>query len=163
MSNLKKHALREFKVAGWLNEDGTYCDEMQGAICQHVLKLINMFSKEGHSGSTAPYTIDLFKKLASFEPIIPLTGEDSEWNEVSDGVFQNNRCSHVFKQSDRFNGQPYDLEGKIFWNWYMSDEDGKPFKSYYTGSASFVPIVFPYTPKREYVFEPTDAFPNEEL
>ena len=162
MSNLHKHALMEFKAAKWLDDNGNYIDEMQEAICKHVLKLLEVFSEEGHSGSSAPYTVNLFKKLAMFEPVVPITGEDWEW--VDHGhCLQNKRCSHVFKQPDRFNGQAYDIEGKIFWEWYRSEEDGKIFKSHFTSGESHVPITFPYTPKREYVFRPTDEFPNESL
>jgi hypothetical protein len=160
------HAEREFRAAGWIDDNGKYCDEMQEAICNHVMKLLEVFSEEGHSGSTAPYAINLFSKLAKFEPVAPLTGEDWEWSNVSDmsgcETYQNKRCSAVFKQADRFDGQPYYLDGKVFWNWYMG-EDGKPFKSYYTGRGSMVPIEFPYTPKTEYVFVPTEEFPNEVL
>ena len=163
MSNLLKHAEIEFKAAGWTNENGKFDDEMQEAICTHVLKLIEIFSEEGHSGSTAPYAIKLFERLAMFKPIAPLTGEDWEWHDVSEysgtTTYQNRRCSSVFKDGD---GEAYNIDGKVFWEWYK-DEDGKPFKSYYTGSESFVPITFPYVPKREYVFVPNEQFPNEIL
>ena len=166
MNNYEKHALTEFRAADWMDENGRYKDDMQGLICGHVLRLLTVFADEGHSGSSAPYTINLFSKLAKFDPIVPLTGEDWEWNEVSDGnkgkMYQNKRCSAVFKQADRFDGQPYYLDGKVFWEWYKSD-DGKMFKSYFTGGDSQVPIVFPYTPKSEYVFRPTEQYPNEEL
>ena len=166
MSNYKSHAMREFRAAGWIDENGKYSDEMQEAICNHVLKLLDVFHDEGHSGSSAHYAINVFSKLAKFDPIAPLTGEDWEWHDVSDvsgsECYQNKRCSAVFKQSDRFDGQPYYLDGKVFWNWYRG-EDGEPFKSYYTGRGSMVPIEFPYTPTTEYVFEPTDEFPNEVL
>ena len=115
---------------------------MQEALCKHVLELLRVFADEGHSGSTAPYTVNMFKKLAMFEPLVPLTGEDWEWAEVSDGVFQNKRCSRVFKQADRFNGQAYDLDGRVF---------REPNGSCYTSKESRVPITFPYTPKTEYV------------
>lgn len=159
MSNLQKHAREEFRAAGWINEKGDYIDEMQSAICKNVLDLIKVFSEQGHSGTTAPYTIDMFRKLAMFEPLVPLTGEDWEWHEPSPGVFQNKRCSHVFKQADRFDGQPYDIQGKVFYEWVERDldpdEEGYPgkrrFKSSYTNSNSRVPITFPYTPKIEYV------------
>jgi hypothetical protein len=159
MSNLNKHAMMEFKAAGWLNDDGEYLDEMQEAICNHILKLLEVFSDEGHSGSTAPYTIDLFKKLAMFDPIVPLTGEDWEWSDVrhnSDGSihYQNKRCSHVFKDETG----AYDIDGKIFWEWcereLNEDEVGYPgtekFKSYFTGRGSHVPVTFPYTPTQVY-------------
>jgi hypothetical protein len=142
MSNLHSHALAEFRAAGWLDETGAYIDEMQGMLCKHVLELLKVFSEEGHSGSTAPYTVNMFKKLAMFEPLVPLTGEDWEWHEPSPGVFQNIRCSRVFKQADRFNGQAYDIDGRVF---------REPTGACYTGAESRVPVTFPYTPKTEYV------------
>lgn len=149
MSNLTSHALNEFRAAGWADSDGFIKDEMQAAICDHVLKLLEVFADEGHSGSTAPYTVSLFEKLAMFEPIVPLTGEDWEWVEVGPGVFQNKRCSHVFKNRDCFNGQAYDIQGIVFYDWY-TDEDGVKSKSHFTCGDSHVPITFPYTPKTEY-------------
>ena len=163
MSNPRLHALDEFRAAGFIDENGIYCDEMQEAICEHVLKLLDVFADEGHSGFSASYTINLFAKLAKFEPIVPLTGEDFEWSEASPGVFQNKRCSHVFKRKDRFDGQAYDIDAKVFWSWYREKEFGAISKSHYTGSDSFVPITCPYTPKSEYVFVPTEEFPNEVL
>lgn len=162
MSNLHNHALAEFRAAGWTDADGKFKDEMQEAICTHVLELLKVFADEGHSGSTAPYAVNLFKKLAMFEPIVPLTGEDWEWNEASPGVFQNRRCSRVFKQADRFNGQAYDIDGRVFYEWAERDldpgEEGYPgkrrFQSYYTNRDSLVPITFPYTPTTEHVERP---------
>lgn len=170
MSNYKDYALREFRAAGWCNEYGVFKDEMQKSICEHVMKLLDVFSDEGHSGSSAPYAVDLFSKLALYKPVAPLTGEDWEWEEISIGdgsvdsvsVHQNKRCSTVFKQSDRFNGKPYYLDGKVFWEWYTG-EDGIIRKSYFTSGDSLVPIEFPYTPHTEYVFLPTEKYPNESL
>lgn len=164
MSNLHQHARDEFRAAGWTDAEGKFKDEMQQAICEHVLKLLDVFADEGHSGSSAPYAINMFKTLAMFEPIVPLTGEDWEWNEVGPGVFQNKRCSRVFKQADRFDGQAYDLDGIVFYDWYERDlepdEPGFPgktrFKSHYTCRESCVPITFPYTPTTEYKERPTE-------
>jgi hypothetical protein len=165
MSNLHSHALMEFKAAKWLDDEGKYSDEMQEAICKHVLKLLDVFADEGHSGSSAPYAVNVFKKLAMFEPLVPLTGEDWEWTETSEGVFQNKRCSHVFKQADRFDGQAYDIDGIVFYEWHERDldpdEPGYPgktrFKSHYTSSESRVPVTFPYTPIKNYVERPSEA------
>lgn len=154
MSNLINHAHAEFRAAGWVDESGKFLDEMQEAICKHVLKLLEVFAEEGHSGSSAPYAINVFEKLAKFEPLVPLTGEEWEWVDVGDGVFQNKRCSHVFKQANRFDGQPYDIDAVVFWSWY-TDENGEKFKSYFTSGDSFRAITFPYTPTREYVESPT--------
>jgi hypothetical protein len=155
----------EFKAAKWLDDEGKYSDEMQEAICKHVLKLLDVFADEGHSGSSAPYAVNVFKKLAMFEPLVPLTGEDWEWTETSEGVFQNKRCSHVFKQADRFDGQAYDIDGIVFYEWHERDldpdEPGYPgktrFKSHYTSSESRVPVTFPYTPIKNYVERPSEA------
>lgn len=165
MSNLHSHALMEFKAAKWLDDEGKYSDEMQEAICAHVLKLLDVFAEEGHSGSTAPYAVNMFKKLAMFEPLVPLTGEDWEWTEVHEGCFQNKRCSRVFKQADRFNGQAYDIDARVFYEWNEReldpDEEGYPgksrFKSHYTCRESMVPVTFPYTPSTEYVESTSEA------
>jgi len=168
MNNYTKHALNEFKILGWMNEDGSFEDPMQAQICNHLMDLLYVFANEGHSGTSAPYTIKLFEHLANFKPIGPLTGEDSEWEDVSsyngDNVlYQNTRASHVFK--DRAGA--YDVNGKVFWSW-VSDpdiDDGEPFQSSYISADSKVPVTFPYVvhDHPEYVFEPTEAFPNEHL
>lgn len=167
--NKYKKEFTEFRAAGWLNEDGTFKDEMQEMICTHVLKLLDVFRDEGHTGTTAPYTIDLFKKLASYEPLAPLTGEDWEWGDVrnygENPSWQNKRKSSVFKDS---NGECYDIDGKVFWEWVRrpleEDEEGYPgnkvYKSYYTCFESRVPVTFPYTPKTEYVWRWSDAEPR---
>ena len=170
MSNYKVHAENEFRAAGWTNEDGTYKDEMQGWVCDHLLKLLDVFAEEGHSGSSAPYAINLFSKLAKFEPLAALTGEDWEWNCVQDertdgvAVYQNKRLCSVFKQADRFDGKPYWLDGRVMWEWFKN-EDGEIVKTYFTNSDSFVTIEFPWTKpeKPEYVFRPSEEFPSEEL
>lgn len=159
MNNYQSHALTEFKAAGWTNENGQFNDEMQEAICTHVMKLLEVFADEGHSGSSAPYAINLFSRLAKFEPIAPLTGEDWEWNEVSERMgskcWQNKRASHVFKDE---NGA-YDIDGKVFWEWSGTKEE--PYKSYYTCRESRVPVTFPYTVPKEpqYVYRYSDAEP----
>ena len=157
MSNYIRHAMTEFRAAGWIDDRDMYVDEMQQAICEHVLKLLEVFDGEGHSGSSAPYAINVFKTLASFEPLVPLTGEDWEWNDVSEygggTKYQNKRCSRVFKDVD---GRTYDIEGKVFWEWWI-DEDGVKRKSHYTCKESHIDIEFPYTPTREYVYRESGA------
>lgn len=137
-SSTERHALREFKAAGYppIAECGDGPDKW---IQENVIELLRVFSEQGHSGSSAPYCIRMFEKLANFEPLVPLTGADDEWNEVSGGVWQNNRCSHVFKEAD---GRAYDMDGRIF-----RQPDGCCF----TNRDSRVYITFPYTPTREYV------------
>src|SRR4051812_17935146 len=89
-------------------------DEMQEAMNKHILGIVKLFAEEGHSGFSASYAIGILEKLLRFEPLRPLTGEDSEWCELEYGpemAAQNKRCSHVFKRAD---GTAYDSEGRIF-------------------------------------------------
>lgn len=165
VSNLKFHAQNEFVAAGWCDTNGVFKDEMQQAICEHVLKLLEVFSEEGHSGSSAPYAINLFSTLAKFKPIAPLTGEDWEWVDVAEyngsPLWQNKRCSSVFKDETGV----YDIDGRVFWEWYRNSESGEVYKTYFTSKGSRVYITFPYAKPEhpEYVFSPTDEFPNEVL
>lgn len=129
MSNLLKHAEREFGVLGW---PGT--DEMQKRVCNNILELLKVFSKQGHSGTSANYVLHYFMKLADFKPISPLTGADHEWNDIGGDSYQNNRCSAVFK--DKKTGKAYWIYGKIF---------REPNGSTFTSSDSRVEIEFPWT------------------
>lgn len=136
--NYELHARRELKAAGYDPDD-----QEEGPnkwMQENVLELLKVFSKQGHSGSSAPYCVGMFKKLASFEPLTQLAGTDDEWGEPFDGegTQQNKRCGHVFRKAD---GTAYDSEG-IIWR----DPDG----GCCTNFESRVPVTFPYTPKREY-------------
>lgn len=119
--------------------------KIQEAINKDILDLVEMFSNQGHSGFTANYTINILTKLLKQSFVTPLTGEDDEWIEVADGVYQNKREGKIFKQTDRFDGKPYYIDGKAF-----SDNGGK---SWYTNGNSFVTIEFPLKqlPKTEYI------------
>jgi hypothetical protein len=135
--SLVEYAKSELERGGWLKpdaEDGVY-DGMLGAA---VMKLIELFADEGHTGQSAPIAIALFTRLASFEPLSPLTGDNDEWMEVREGHFQNRRCSRVFKNGD----EVYDIDGFVF---------EAPDGSRYTNLKSHRAVTFPYTPKTEIV------------
>lgn len=166
MSNLVDFAKTELTLAGYFNEDSLY----GGMLGDAVVKMIEQFSEEGHSGMSANIAISLFQRLARFEPLTPLTGADDEWNDISDDSFtafaitepddeaqeiidtinsskvpkklwQNKRCGHVFKDE---NGA-YDSQGRVF---------REPNGACFTSKDSRVPVSFPYTPKVEYVDRP---------
>lgn len=162
MSNMLKWAEQELKLAGYDVNDPE--DGPNRWLAKGTLELLKVFSEHGHSGMSAPYAVALFEKLASWKPIAPLTGEDDEWNDVGESTWQNRRDSSVFKGED---GQAYWSGGRVFWEWYTHPEidNGKPYKSHYTSHGSRVNIEFPWTQpdKPEYVFVPTEEFPNEEL
>jgi hypothetical protein len=123
--SLAEYAKEELKLANFDKEDTEF-----------VLDLIKKFAEYGHSGTSAPYFIHVFSRLASFKPIAPLTGEDSEWIDVTDqmergmSVYQNKRCPIIFKEGE----SAYNIEGKVF-----HDSSG-----YWTNRDSKVSIEFPY-------------------
>lgn len=162
MSDMLKWAEQELKLAGYDVNDPE--DGPNRWLAEGTLELLKVFAEQGHSGSSAPYAVALFEKLAMWKPIAPLTGDDDEWMEAGTGVWQNRRNSGVFKGED---GQAYWIDGRVFWEWVTHPEllNGFPFKSYYTSYDSRVHITFPWTQpdKSEYVFVPTEDFPNEEL
>lgn len=94
-------------------------DGLQDAINKDILDIIKIFSEQGHSGTTASYTISMLERLLRFKPITPLTGEDDEWNQISDNQWQNKRCSSVFKYAD---GSVEDIDGIVY-----SDDGGITF------------------------------------
>jgi len=109
-----------------------------------ILALCEAFGNSGQSGGSASYTAgalaDAIKKLCLQQPIAPITGEDNEWHEVSDGVFQNNRCSTVFKENGRayyLNAISWKTQKGATWNG-TTKEDIK--------SRQFIK-AFPFKPK----------------
>ena len=131
-NNLMDHARVELAAAGFEVEPGKpIFDKM---VVEDVLQLIDIFSHQGHSGGSAPLIVRLFAKLAMYEPLTPLTGLPEEWVELGPTLWQNKRCSHVFKDA----GGAYDIDGVIWLH---------PDGSRTTNVDSRVRVVFPYTPR----------------
>lgn len=133
-----EHAKRELDIIGMTADSP---DEMNLAMREHILHMVEEFAKEGHSGFSSSYALSILQKLLAYEPLAPLTGEDSEWNDVTsygngDVLYQNKRCSHVFKDSTG----AWDIDGIVL----VYPDGGK-----YMGPK--LPVTFPYTPKKEYV------------
>lgn len=123
-------------------DDGT-----QAAINEDILEIVKVFASQRHSDLSASYTLGILKRLLSWKPITPLTGEDAEWDEVFDSerkTQQNKRCSAVFR--DNFdNSTARYIYGKVF-----SDDGGK---TWFTNCDSSVHVTFPFNvpDKPEYV------------
>ncbi len=135
-SSLVAHA--ESEIGDWGREGG---GNPNGWMYDVTMDIVRLFCTQGHSGSSAPFAIAVFKTLANWEPWGPLTGDDDEWMDIGDGIcFQNRRCSHVFKDSAQ--GEAYDIQGKIF-----REPNGVTF----TNIESRTPVTFPYKPTSEFV------------
>ena len=78
-SKLYEHAERELKLAGLFGKDSDY----EGMLGDAALELIDIFASQRHSGASANLTIRLFKKLAQYENLTPLTSDPTEWGDVS--------------------------------------------------------------------------------
>ena len=142
--SLKKHAERELKLAGFFDKDSDYGGELGKA----VMELINVFSKQGHSGFSASSVIRLFSKVANYKPLIELTGKDDEWGDnlsPDSESKQNNRLGSVFKDDD---GKAYYLDA-IVW---QGQESFDTFTGTVNGISSRQYIKsFPFYPKTFYI------------
>lgn len=116
-------------------------DKWSKSMTKDVLELLEVFSKQGHSGMSAPVAVGLFAKLALFKPLVPLTGDPDEWDEVGldpegeETTFQNRRLSSVFKVGK--DGRAYNIDAIVF-------EDPEGIR--YTNRDSRKFIDFPYMP-----------------
>lgn len=118
--SLVAHAETELRRAGLFDKDSDY----DGATGPAVLALVKVFAEQGNSGASRALALDLFDRLTRFLPLMPLTGEDDEWTDRGEGLFQNRRCSRVFMRAD---GSAFDV-----------GEDGPQ---------PAMPVTFPYIPQ----------------
>lgn len=132
--SLESFAQHELERAGLFDKDSDY----GGMLGDAVMRMVRLFADEGHSGFSAGMAVQIFGRLARYEPLSPLTGSDDEWTEVGDGIFQNRRSPRVFKEASG----AYDMEGRVF---------REPSGVCFTSRDSRVPVTFPYTPSTEYV------------
>ena len=143
-----QHAKREFAKLGYkpIEQCG---DDPDKWIQENVLELLEVFSKQGHSGSSAPIAIHYFEKLANWEPLAPIMCTDDEWNDVVNDMYQNNRCSAVFKSG--IDGKPYYLDAIVWRNQTGSSYTGGVFNSKKEKIYSRQTIKIPFKPKTFYI------------
>lgn len=99
-----------------------------------MIDILERFFDQWDSGGAVWAVAPVLQRLIAGKPLSPLTGDDDEWNEVGNDVFQNNRLSSVFKDPRFYDGKlAYDLD----------NPDGPR-----------VAISFPYYPKQAVVPPP---------
>ena len=97
-SNLCQHAIKELKLAGY----GKDKNGPNNWMYQQVLEAVAVFSSHNNSGSSAPWEINLVRRLCNWDIISPLRFTNNEWHQISaDGTCQNIRKSDVFKEPNR--------------------------------------------------------------
>ena len=121
-SPLVEHARREMEFVGLFDEDSDY----GGMIPNAVLELMEVFSKQGHSGYSASLVGSLWYRLMQFKPLTEVTLDPKEWIDVSENmlppekikagerIWQNIRSSSVFS-----------TDGGKAWKDYDSNTEGK--------------------------------------
>lgn len=98
LETLYDHGKVELAKAGLLDKDSDY----EGMLGDSVLELLKVLGEQGHSGTSAAMTVDLFSKLASYKNLTPITDDPEEWMDVADertghkAVWQNRRNSSLF-------------------------------------------------------------------
>jgi SPP1 gp7 family putative phage head morphogenesis protein len=149
IKTMTDRAIEELKTAGLYDEDSDY----EGMIGTAVEELLKVFQSQGHSGFSASMVSMLFYKLCKGEVLSPLTTNEEEWMEFTDGEYQNKRCFFVFSTKEELvKERAYSLDG-IVW----TDKDG----CNYTNKESRVWFDLPgYPPKTEYRDAPEE---NEEV
>ncbi len=126
---------REELVRKFPDEDSSVGFDMNRAMRESTENLMLVFALEGHSGFSTSWGISVFERLARFKPLSPLTGDDDEWNQVAEDMWQNRRCYNVFKDSS---GGAYVSDHYVF---------QEPTGAQFTGFGSQKRISFPYTPE----------------
>lgn len=167
MSNIEEYARKELELAGWLDKDSFYEGEMGKA----VLELIKVFSDQDHSGMSSNICRDLFHKLSNFEPLTPLTGEEDEWNDITENYFvakvlfkgaedspEADEIVDVINRDTGTSGKRYQNKrcSRVFKDETGTyDSQAKVFRGRDGGVSikkeSWVYITFPYMPKTEII------------
>lgn len=145
MSNLIEHAKREFKRSGYTPLDEEQEDGPNKWMQENVLELIEVFSKQGHSGMSASFAIDAFKKLANYKLLTSVkSAEEFDFVETSmGGSLQSRVISSVFQEE----GGEYDIDAIVFKN-----QKGHCFTTSLTCIGyKHAYIKYPFVPKTFYL------------
>lgn len=136
---LVEFAEKELREAGWFDADADY----GGLVGPAVLKMVEQFAEEGHSGYSAHLCLHLFSRVAAFKPLNPLrnpmeNGEYIDHTSISSGhpAYQSTRRSSVFSE-DR---------GKTWYDLDLKPPKWKRILAKVLPLSGRVYITFPYKP-----------------
>jgi hypothetical protein len=108
-----------------------------------MIEILEKFFDQWDSGGAVWAVAPVLQRLIAGKCLSPLTGEDDEWREVGQGVYQNKRLGSVFKDPRYHDGKiAYDLDNP-------------------TGSR--VAITFPYYPEHAEVASPIVTIDTDSL
>lgn len=76
-----------------------------------MIDILERFFDCWDSGGAVHAVAPILMRLIAGQPLSPLSGDDDEWFDHGDGVFQNIRCGSVFKDPRYHGGKlAYDLD-----------------------------------------------------
>lgn len=81
--SLIDHAQRELSLIGMTVDD---LDPMNAQMTDYILKMVQDFADQGHSGFSAAYAIGILEKLLRFENLSPITSNPNEWTHISEEI-----------------------------------------------------------------------------
>ena len=164
-------AKKELERCGYTPLDQPQEDGPDKWIQESVLELLEVFSKQGHSGFSASYCINMFEKLASGKLLQPVKNIsefdfDNESINVEGTNFQSSLISSVFAEKTEDGVMSaYYLDAVVFSEKVMNSETKEYFDSTFTGSvdiyhpvhksfytiSSSQKIHLPWMPKTDYI------------
>lgn len=125
--SITERAVSEMALAGFSGEDQ-----------ETMAMILGIFFDAWDSGGAVSVMVPVLTRCLAGKCLTPLTGDESEWVDVGDGIFQNNRVGSVFKDPRFHDGlKAYDL-----------DNPAGPREA----------IEFPYWPERAEVPSPVVIF-----
>ena len=166
MTNTQSFAARELDILSKSNTDPENRPLVE-PFTKEILALCEAFGNSGQSGGSAPIVAGAItaavKTLLLQKSICPITGIDDEWvnvremSEDDDLMYQNKRCSALFKSKS---GKCWYLDaivkktqnGSCFSGgfWLSKDDYLAGDKTKIIGCAQYVKS-FPFTPKTFYI------------
>jgi hypothetical protein len=100
MSDLVRYAKEELTRAGLFDQDSDY----EGMLGEAALEIVEVFSKQGHSGASAAIVTQIVEKLLRYEPLTPLTYDKDQWIDQSEAsgepTWQHKRDYSVFSHDE---------------------------------------------------------------
>ncbi len=76
-----------------------------------MLSILEKFFAQWDSGKASAIAIPILQRLLTVKALSPLTGEENEWQQVGEGVWQNKRTPSIFKDDHYYEGKlAYDLD-----------------------------------------------------
>ena len=116
-SKLYLHAKRELELLGMYANTEDNNDGLQPMLANNILEMIEVWSKAGHSGSSAEWAREVLYKLLNYQNLTPITSNSDEWRDVSGihgyPIWQNNRYGRIFSKDGGKTWYDIDKEGKF--------------------------------------------------